>query len=98
MGEASSALYQDGGQGSPGQGDPPCGGEQICCGAKGNGTQATSHLTEAQPMTSGLQKGGWDSAQVPKGPLLPPPRTRSALLCRGETEAQKHQSHLDCRS
>lgn len=88
----SSALCRDGGQGSPGPGDPPCGGELVCCGARGDGTQGSSSLsgTARDLRASEGQAGGRDGAQAPKGPpLLLFPWPLSAPPCRGETEPRE---------
>lgn len=70
--------------------------EPVCCGARGEGSQGPAHQHSSTALDFRLWRGSRNNAHDAQDPQLPLLHSISALLCRGETEAQRGHLFLDC--
>ena len=78
-------------------GDTPFEGRAGLCGQGEKAFRALPTCMAAQPLTAGLGGVG-GSTHGAQGSYSPLPHSLAALLCRGETEAQRGHLHPDCRT
>ena len=65
---------------------------------RGKSIQGLAHLHGGTALDGRPWRGGWDSTHGAQGSYSPLPHSLAALLCRGETEAQRGHLHPDCRT